>query len=42
MDDFHFFETIIDKNELIGSIVICRFGKIFRGNKVKTSIIEEL
>ncbi len=35
MDDFRFFESIMDKNELIDSIVICRYGKIFRGNKVK-------
>jgi len=34
MDDFRFMESIMDKNELIGSIVICRYGKIFRGNKV--------
>lgn len=34
MDDFRFLETVMDKNELIGSIVICRYGKIFRGNKV--------
>jgi hypothetical protein len=30
-------ETIMDRNELSGSIVICRYGKIFRGNKVKTN-----
>ena len=34
-EDFQFIETQIDKNELKGSIVICRYGKIFRGNKVK-------
>jgi hypothetical protein len=34
MDDFRFIETIMDKNELSGSIVICKYGKIFRGNKV--------
>ncbi len=34
MDDFRFIETIMDKNELTGSIVICKYGKIFRGNKV--------
>ena len=39
MEDFRFIETIIDKNELIGSIVICRYGKIFRGNKVKIKIL---
>ncbi|CAF1243707.1 unnamed protein product [Rotaria sordida] len=33
-DDFQFIETIIDKNDLNGSIIICRFGKIFRGNKI--------
>ncbi|CAM4941141.1 unnamed protein product [Rotaria socialis] len=33
-DDFQFIETVIDKNELIGAIVICRYGKIFRGNKI--------
>ncbi|CAF0849506.1 unnamed protein product [Adineta ricciae] len=33
-EDFQFIETQIDKNELQGSIVICRYGKIFRGNKI--------
>jgi hypothetical protein len=42
MDDFRFIETIIDRNELIGSIVICRYGKIFRGNKVHTNINQRL
>jgi hypothetical protein len=35
LEDFRFLETVMDKNELIGSIAICRYGKIFRGNKVK-------
>ena len=34
MDDFRYLETVIDRNELVDSIVICRYGKIFRGNKV--------
>lgn len=34
MEDFQFMESVIDRNELIDSIVICRYGKIFRGNKV--------
>jgi len=34
LEDFQHFETIIDKNELNESIVLCRYGKIFRGNKV--------
>lgn len=38
LEDFQFLETIIDKNELNGSIVICRYGRIFRGNKVKFCI----
>lgn len=37
LEDFQSLETIMDKNELNGSIVICRYGRIFRGNKVKTS-----
>ncbi len=39
MEDFRYIETIIDRNELSGSIVICRYGKIFRGNKVKKKLI---
>lgn len=44
MDDFRFLETVMDKNDLIGSIVICRYGKIFRGNKVgiDRSLIESI
>jgi hypothetical protein len=38
LDDFRYIESIIDKNEFIGSIVICRYGKIFRGNKVNRKI----
>lgn len=38
IEDFRFIESIIDKNELIGSIAICRYGKIFRGNKVNIKI----
>lgn len=38
MDDFRFFESIIDRNELLGCIVICRYGKIFRGNKVNKNM----
>ncbi|UJR30769.1 hypothetical protein I4U23_018289 [Adineta vaga] len=34
LDDFKFIETVINKNDLDGSIVICRYGKIFRGNKI--------
>ncbi|CAF1471670.1 unnamed protein product [Adineta steineri] len=34
MDDFRFLETILNKDELNNSIVICRYGKIFRGNKI--------
>lgn len=34
LEDFRYLETIIDKNELNDSIVLCRYGKIFRGNKV--------
>ncbi|CAF3463867.1 unnamed protein product [Rotaria sp. Silwood1] len=37
IEDFQFMETVIDKNELNGSIVICRFGKIFRGNKINNA-----
>jgi N-acetylated-alpha-linked acidic dipeptidase len=37
IEDFRYMETIMDRNELSGSIVICRYGKIFRGNKVKTN-----
>jgi hypothetical protein len=39
MDDFRFIESIIDIQELNGSIIICRYGKIFRGNKVYIEII---
>ncbi|CAF1088366.1 unnamed protein product [Adineta steineri] len=34
MDDFRFLETVLNKDELNNSIIICRYGKIFRGNKI--------
>ena len=34
LEDFHFIETVIDKEQLNGSVILCRYGKIFRGNKV--------
>ncbi|CAF2629093.1 unnamed protein product [Rotaria sp. Silwood2] len=37
IEDFQFIQTIINKNELNGSIIICRFGKIFRGNKINNA-----
>ena len=37
-EDFQWIETVINKNELNGSIVICRYGRIFRGNKVNIQL----
>ncbi|CAF1569306.1 unnamed protein product, partial [Adineta steineri] len=37
MDDFRFLETVLNKDELNNSIVICRYGKIFRGNKISNA-----
>ncbi|CAF1492974.1 unnamed protein product [Adineta steineri] len=34
MDDFRFLETVLNKDELNNSIIVCRYGKIFRGNKI--------
>ena len=39
LEDFQFIETVIDKDELNGSVIVCRYGKIFRGNKVSIGLI---
>ncbi|CAF0790038.1 unnamed protein product [Didymodactylos carnosus] len=39
LTDFKTFETVANIAELIGNIIICRFGRIYRGNKVSYWLI---